>query len=145
MAVVDIDVGAGAGTFQAIVRDPQGNPAGSASVIQVSDPWNVECTWQISGLIALFSGTWRVQVLLEGMGGVAAEFQQTVNVPMVANQTTPYTQLVDFLPNTINLGAEDSVSFHVTAVLTARTAANAPLPVAAIVDLGLVQIYRFPT
>jgi hypothetical protein len=144
MAVVDIDVGAGAGTFQAIVRDPQGNPAGSASVIQVSDPWSVECTWQISGLIALFSGTWRVQVLLEGMGGAAAEFQRTVSVPMVANQTTPYTQSVDFPPNSINLGAEDSLSFHVTAVLTARTAANAPLPVAAIVDLGVVQIYRFP-
>jgi hypothetical protein len=143
MAVVDIDVGAGAGTFQAIVRDPQGNPAGSASVIQVSDPWSVECTWQISGLIALFSGTWRVQVLLEGMGGVAAEFQRTANLPMVAGQPT-YTQSVDFAPNSINLGAEDSLSFHVTAVLTARTAANAPLPVAAIVDLGVVQIYRFP-
>jgi hypothetical protein len=144
MAVVDIDVGAGTGTFEAIVRDPQGNPAGSASVIQVSDPWSVECRWQVSGLIALFSGTWRVQVLLEGMGGAAAEGQRTENVPMVANQTTPYTRNIAFPPNSINLGAEDSLSFHLTAVLTARTAANAPLPVAAIVDLGVVQIFRFP-
>lgn len=37
MAIVDIDVGAGAGTFEAALRDPQGNPAGSASVIQVND------------------------------------------------------------------------------------------------------------
>ena len=145
MAVVDIDIGAGAGTFEAALRDPQGNPAGSASVIQVSDPWSVECKWQVNGLIALFSGTWRIQVLLEGMGGTAGETQRTQSVPMVANQVTPYTRSVDFPANTINLGAEDSLSFHVTAVLTARTAANAPLPVAALVDLGVVQIFRFPS
>jgi hypothetical protein len=29
-------------------------------------------------------------------------------------------------------------------VLTARTAGNSPLPIAAMVDLGVVQIYRFP-
>jgi hypothetical protein len=144
VAVVDIDIGAGTGTFEAILQDPQGNPAGSTSVIQVSDPWSVDCRWQVSGLIALFSGTWRIQVLLEGMGGAAAEFQRTENVPMVANQTTPYTRSVAFPANTINLGAEDAMSFHVTAVLTARTAANAPLPVAALVDLGVVQIFRFP-
>ena len=63
---------------------------------------------------------------------------------MVANQVTPYTRNVAFPANSINLGAEDSMSFHVTAVLTARTAANAPLPVAALVDLGVVQIFRFP-
>jgi hypothetical protein len=39
---------------------------------------------------------------------------------------------------------EDSLSFNVNAVLTARTSGNAPLPVAALVDLGVVQIYRFP-
>jgi hypothetical protein len=133
MAIVDIDVGAGTGTFEATLRDPQGNPAGTASVIQVSDPWSVECRWQVNGLIALFSGTWRIQVL-----------QRTENVPMVANQLTPYTRNVAFPPNSINLGAEDSFSFHVTAVVTARTAANAPLPVAALVDLGVVQIFRFP-
>ena len=73
MAIVDIDVGAGAGTFEAAIRDPQGNPAGSASVIQVSDPWSVECRWQVNGLIALFSGTWRIQVLLEGLGSAAVK------------------------------------------------------------------------
>ena len=36
MAVVDIDIGAGAGTFEAALRDPQGNPAGSASVISAA-------------------------------------------------------------------------------------------------------------
>jgi hypothetical protein len=144
VAVVDIDVGAGAGTFEAILRDPSGNPAGPASVIQVSDEWRVDCSWQVSGLIALFSGTWRIQVLLEGLGGLAPELQRTETVPMVANQTTPYTRNVVFPANTINLGAEDSLSFQVAAVLTARTTANAPLPVAAMVDLGVVQIFRFP-
>jgi hypothetical protein len=144
MAVVDIDVGAGTGTFEAVIRDPQGNPAGTTSVIQVSDAWSVECRWQVNGLIALFAGTWRVQVLAEGMGGVAPEAQRTELEPMVANQTTPYTRNINFPPNSINLGGEDSLSFHLTAVLTARTAANAPLPVAAIVDLGVVQIFRFP-
>ncbi len=147
MAVVDIDVGAGTGTFEAQLRDPFGNPAGPASVIQASDEWRVDCRWSVNGLIALFSGTWTVQVLLEGLGGVAPEFQKQETEPMVAGKTTPYTKPVVFPPNSINLGTQDSLSFHVTAVLTARTGATppAPLPVAAMVDLGVVQIYRFPT
>jgi hypothetical protein len=145
VAVVDIDVGAGSGTFEAIVQDPQGNPAGPASVIQVSDEWSVRCTWQVQGLIALFSGIWRIQVLLEGLGSNAPEFQQELTEPMVAGQVTPYTRDVVFPANTIVLPAtEDSLSFEVAAVLTTRTAANAPLPVAGMVDLGTVQIYRYP-
>ena len=144
MPQVDIDIGAGSGTFDAVLKDPQGNPAGPANVIQVSDQWSVDCTWQVNGIIALFSGTWRIQVLLEGLGA-APEFQRTETVPMVANQTTPYTRSVIFPSGSINLAGQDSLSFHVTAVLTARTGANAPLPVAAMADLGVVQIYRFPT
>jgi hypothetical protein len=146
MAVVDIDVGAGAGTFEAVIQDPQGNPAGPASVIQTSDPWSILCTWRVNGLIALFSGTWRIQALLEGFGSNAPEFEQGTTEPMVPGQTTPYTRSVDFPPGFITLPAtEDSFSFAVTAVLTARTAANAPLPVGAQVDLGVIQIYRYPT
>jgi hypothetical protein len=64
---------------------------------------------------------------------------------MVANKTTPYTKQVTFPAGSIVLPAtEDSLSFNVNAVLTARTSGNAPLPVAALVDLGVVQIYRFP-
>lgn len=145
MAVVDIDVGAGSGTFEAIIQDPQGNPAGPASVIQASDEWSVRCTWQVQGLISLFSGTWRIQILLEGQGVNAPEFQQELTEPMVAGQTTPYTRDVVFPANSIALPAtEDSLSFQVTAALTTRTAANAPLPVAGTVDLGTVQIYRYP-
>lgn len=145
MAVVDIDIGLGAGTFEATILDPAGNPAGSASVIQSTDPWSVSCRWEVSGVIALFSGTWRVQVLLEGLGAGAPEFQRTELEPMVANQTTPYTKQVTFPGGSITLPAtEDSLSFNVNAVLTARTAANAPLPVAALVDLGVIQIFRFP-
>jgi hypothetical protein len=145
MPQVDIDIGLGAGTFDATIIDPQGNPAGPASVIQASDPWRVDCTWQVSGVIALFSGTWRIQVLLEGLGGGAPEFQRTETEPMVANKTTPYTKQVTFPAGSIVLPAtEDSLSFNVNAVLTARTSGNAPLPVAALVDLGVVEIYRFP-
>ena len=145
MAQVDIDVGLSTGTFKAELRDPQGDPAGPASVISTGDPWSVYCEWQISGLIALFSGTWRIQVLLEGMGGVAQEFQKTATQTMVAGQTTPYTDSIGFSSGEITIPAgEDSLAFHVNAVLTARTAANAPLPVAALVDLGVVQIYRYP-
>lgn len=150
MAVVDIDVGVGSGTFQAILQDPQGNPAGSASIIQVSDAWSVRCTWEVQGVIALFSGTWRVQVLLEGLGLNAPEFQQelTPPEPMVAGKTTPYPDPIRdvvFPAGSIVLPAtEDSLSFHVAAVLTARTSAGAPLPVAAMVDLGIVNIFRYP-
>jgi hypothetical protein len=143
MAVADIDVGLGSGTFSAVVVDPQGNPAGPANVIQVSDPWSVSTTFQISGVIALFSGTWRVQVALEGIGGAAPETVKTVTTPMVPGQTTPYNANVQFNPGEINLGAEDSVALQATALLTARTSANAPLPLAAMVDLGVIQIYRF--
>jgi hypothetical protein len=144
VAVADIDVGLGTGTFQAVLNDPQGNPLGPANVIQVSDPWSVECQWQVSGVIALFAGNWRVQVVLEGLGANAPETQKTEIEPMVAGQVTPYNRTIDFPANTVPLGGEDSVSFKVAALLTARTAANAPLPIASLVDLGVVQIYRFP-
>jgi hypothetical protein len=143
VAVADIDIGLGSGTFEATLLDPAGNPAGPTNVIQVSDPWSVRCRYQVSGVIALFSGTWRVQVALEGIGGTAAETVKTVLTPMVAGQVTPYTTDVNFAPNEINLGGEDSVTLHTVALLTARTSANAPLPIASMVDLGTVQIYRF--
>lgn len=146
MPVVDIDVHPGSGTFDATLKDPQGAPGGPVNVIQVGDGWTVDCTWSITGLISYIPGEWRIQVLLEGMGA-AAEFQETRTEPMVPLQTTPYHKPVEFPPNYFQqyLGAEDSVSFHVTAVLTARAMpVNAPLPVAAMVDLGVVQIYRFP-
>jgi hypothetical protein len=144
MAQVDIDVGLSTGTFSAELRDPQGGAGGPSNVISTGDAWSVYCEWRVNGLIALFSGTWRIQVLLEGLGP-APESQRTATEPMLAGQTTPYTKSIDFPVGDITIPAgEDSLTFHVTAVLTARTGANAPLPVAALVDLGVVQIYRFP-
>jgi hypothetical protein len=140
---VDIDVNAGAGTFDASLVDPQGAVGGPVNVIQVTDPFRVDCRWSVSGLIQQMSGTWRVQVVLEGMGGIAPEQQQpTQIVPMVPGQATPYTTQVTFPGGSINLGTEDAFSFHVIALLTARDGLNHPLPVAAAVDLGIIEVYR---
>jgi hypothetical protein len=140
---VDIDVSAGAGTFDATIVDPQGAVGGPVNVIQVTDTWRVDCSWSVTGMIRQMSGTWRVQVVLEGLGGAAPEQQQpTQIVPMVPGQATPYTTQVVFPGGTINLGTEDAFSFHIIALLTARDGANNPLPVAAAVDLGMVQVYR---
>ena len=143
MPDVDIDVSAGKGKFTATLVDPQGATGGPVNVIQLTDQWRVDCEWSVTGLIQQMSGTWRIQVLLEGLGGVAPEQQQpTQIVAMVPGQATPYTTQVVFPGGSINLGAEDSFSFHVIALLTARDAAGNPLPVAAMVDLGVVQVYR---
>lgn len=140
MPQVDVEVSGGTGTFAADLLDPAGNPP--ANVIQSSDPGLVRCTWSVNGLISLFSGTWRVQVLLEGLGAQAPEDERNATLQMNAGQTTPYQ--LDIPLGAIQLPAtEDSFSFKVAAVLTARTS-GFPLPVAAIADLGVVQIYRFP-
>lgn len=143
MTQVDIDVNAGAGTFDAQLVDPQGAVGGPVNVIQVSDTFRVDCKWSVTGLIQQMSGTWRVQVVLEGMGGTAPEQQQpTQIIPMVPGQATDYTTQVTLTGGTINLGAEDAFSFHVVALLTARDASNHPLPVAAVVDLGIIEVYK---
>lgn len=160
MAKVDIDLNPGSGTFEATILDPHGSPAGLATVIQVSDEWSVDCKWEITGVPVTFPGTWTLQIVLEGLGAAAPEFAATETVAMTplpnATQTATYSRNVLFGPNQpppkrIDLPAgEDSISFQVTAVLTARMApvppatAGAPLPMAAYVDLGVVQIYRFP-
>jgi hypothetical protein len=140
VAIADVEISGGSGQFTATVEDPVGNPP--PNIIQESDAWRVACEWSVNGLISLFPGTWRIQVLLEGLGQNAPELQQEVTVAMVPGQTTAYTTTVDFAAGSITLPAtEDSFSFHITAVLTARTG-TFPLPVAAMVDLGVVQIYR---
>jgi hypothetical protein len=81
--------------------------------------------------------------VLEGLGGIAPEQQQpTQIVPMVPGQATPYTTQVNFPGGSINLGTEDAFSFHVIALLTSRDGLNHPLPVAAAVDLGIIEVYR---
>jgi hypothetical protein len=144
VAIVDIDVQPSTGTFDATIKDPQGAPGGPFNVINYADQWSVDCEWSVLGDIAQDSGTWRVQVVLEGLGGPLAPegIQRAGDVPMIPGQTTPYTTSVVFPAGSIDPGPDDTWAFHVAALLTNRDAANHPRPVGAMVDLGVVQIYK---
>jgi hypothetical protein len=143
VAIVDIDVQPSTGTFDATIKDPQGAPGGPFNVINYADEWRVDCEWSVAGDIAQDSGTWRVQVALEGLGGPLAPegTLRAADEPMIPGQTSYATKVV-FPARLIDPGPDDTWAFHVAALLTNRDAANNPRPVGAMVDLGVVQIYK---
>lgn len=137
------------GSFTANVVDPgSGNPT---SVIRTEDAWSVSAEWSLQGpVVAILGGTWRLQVALESIGNQGVEMvspQTLVNYAsgtltgVAPNQTMSFSASVNFPPGTPSIAGAPDVAYHVSALLTYITPANAPGPFAAVVDLGLVQIF----
>ena len=142
----EVQIPPSTGTLAATIVDSGGAPM---SIIQTEDQWQVDFSLDLAGPIWQFlPGTLRFQVALESIGSSPLEFEQSTTVPLAPPSPTPvtYTASVVFPASSINLGTEDSVSFKVVALLTARgvNPPNAPLPVAGMIDLGVVQVYRYP-
>jgi hypothetical protein len=141
------------GQFEANVIDPSGNVP--TNVIRITDVWRVDCSWYIDGLLASsLGGQWRLQVVLEGLGS-ALEGETVVTAPPpIANWPTapnldgrtgpgnPYTHSFSFGPGVPGLGGQPSVLGNVGVALTYIDAANTPGPIAAFVDLGVVQFFE---
>lgn len=153
MAVVDIPVLPLNGRFQAEVIDPVGDAP--TNVIRISDPWRVDCSWWLGGpLASVIGGQWRLQVVLEGLGSaVEGETPVTAPAPSAAWPTAPnldgrtgpanpYEHSFQFGPGFPGLGGQPSVLVNVGVALTYLDAAANPGPIAAFLDLGVVQFFQ---
>lgn len=142
MATGTIDVVTGApGSLTAVVVDPSGNVLGPPAQIEVTNAWRVDFTWTMGGLVPFLSGNWDLQVVLEGMGGNAPEFEMGTTTPIVSGQTSYGPVSVNFPASSVTLGTEDSFTFHSIALLTARDATGKLIPIGGYADLGIVQIF----
>lgn len=142
MAVTDIDVGAPVtGQFEAFVHDLGGAPI---NVIRRSEEWHIHCSWFIEGgLASSLGGRWEVSAALEAIGP-GVEFVtaiQNVTLDGRTGAATPYNATIVFPANSINLTGLQKVPFKVVGLLNYDDAALNPGPMAAFVDLGVVQIY----
>lgn len=137
------------GTFSADVLDPgSGNPT---RVIRTEDAWSVSAEWSLQGpVVAILGGRWRLQVALESIGNQGVEMvspQVLVNYAsgtltgVAPNQTMSFAASVDFPAGTPSIAGAPDVAYHVSALLTYVTPASAPGPFAAVVNLGLIQIF----
>jgi hypothetical protein len=140
------------GDFTAEVRDPgSGAPT---QVIRTEDAWSVYTEWNVKGpAVAILDGTWRLQVALESIGNLGVEMvTPAVLVPystgslsgVYPNEKMSFSASVPFAAGTPPLGGQPDVPYHVSALLTFITPGATPGPFAAVVDLGLIQIFDSP-
>ena len=114
-------------------------------VIPSTSDWRIECEWFLRPPGAVVGGEWRLQAFLEGQGA-RREFQTPPIVVAIDGRVSPpgptYTQNIEFpAPQAVPVG-EDQVLYRVSVALTYRTLQNRPGPFAALLDLGIVQIFR---
>ena len=137
------------GDFTADVLDPVGGVP--VRVIRTEDPWSVRAEWNVQGpVVAILGGTWRLQVALESIGNQGVEMvSPDVLVPYASgtltgtapNERMSFTSSVDFAAGTPSIGGAPDVAYHVSALLTHITPAGSPGPFAAVIDLGLIQVF----
>jgi hypothetical protein len=141
-----------AGDFTATVLDPgSGTPT---TVIRTEDAWSVRTSWYLEGpIVALLNGRWRLQVALESIGNQGTEmvspsvfvnYSAGTLTGVYPNQRMSFDASVAFPAGTPPLGGAPDVAYHVSAMLTYLTPAGAPGPFAAVIDLGLIQIFDSP-
>jgi hypothetical protein len=148
MPVMDIPPVGVSGQFQADLVDPQGNVP--TNVFRTGDQLGVDCSWFLQGALASsLGGSWRAQLTLEGLGtAIEITFPAAPPNPGPAvldgrtGQANPYRHRIREPLSTAMLGGQPSVLAKVGIALTYRDAANTPGPIAAFVDLGVVQIFE---
>ena len=140
------------GDFTANVLDPgSGAPT---TVIRTEDAWSVSASWYLEGpVVAILNGSWRLQVALETIGNQGTEMvSPSVFVSYSAgtlsgiypNERMSFSASVPFPAGTPPLGGAPDVAYHASAMLTYLTPAGTPGPFAAVIDLGLIQIFDSP-
>ncbi|MBK7871992.1 MAG: hypothetical protein IPJ74_15620 [Saprospiraceae bacterium] len=117
------------------------HPYPSNMIIQTDQPWKVKCHWHVKGSLCLIIyGKWECNVYLEEMG--AGEYKGspfTTTIPFVNELEHAYESVVNIPANAIPPGV-----YRVTLSLQLLNLSpkNAPLPVAAFSDIGLLKVYE---
>jgi len=110
-----------------------------SNIIRTSESWFVRFNWTTSGLLNhVMCGTWKLQVLMERMGG--QEFNLNGGIVTEAFVSAPhnYSKTITFPPSTSPVPAG---LYRVTVIITMTGAGGQPGPIAGYADLGLVQFY----
>lgn len=111
-----------------------------ASNIQTDQSCHLRFRWTTQGTLNyVMSGTWKVQVFLEKMGGGEFTLAPThaVNTESFVAQPQSYVCDIDIPGNVIPAGV-----YRVVATLTLKGDTGVPAPLAAFADLGIVQFYK---
>lgn len=133
------------GTLKGTIVEIPTNAPGN--VIPSTSSWRVDTSWFLTPPGKIVGGTWRVQVIVEGLGS-APEGETVQQVVAIDGRTTPpgpdYTSSFTFSPaqNNALLQGKDSVLLQVTVALTYRAPNGSAGPFAAFLDLGLVELFK---
>jgi hypothetical protein len=144
VATVDIGPLSVTGQLTAVVQDPAGGPP--INVIRESDPFDVAASWYLDGpLASSLGGKWRVELLGEGQGpSIEFEVPAPSLIPLDGRtgSATPYTTVINFPANSINLLGRPQAVLDLTLALTYIDVANTPGPIGAFVDLDKVMVFQ---
>ncbi len=107
------------------------------NIVRRSEGWQVKLDWQTSGpLNFIMSGTWKITVYLEQMGG--GEFSlpgNTATEPFIS-QPNAYSKTMLFGAGSVPAGL-----YRASVVITIEGPGGVPGPIAGHEDLGLIQFY----
>jgi hypothetical protein len=128
------------GTLSATIVDVASNAP--SNVIPQDKEWRIDCVWFLNAAGVVVGGNWGLQAVIEGLG-TAPEFQTPRLVVPIDGRVFPstYNQSITFPPPQ-DIGTEDAALFKVGVALTYRTPAGTPGPLAAFLDLGVVEIFK---
>lgn len=123
-----------------IVEAPSNAPT---NVIPSTSDFRIECTWHLQPPGSIVGGTWRLQAIVEGLGTALETETVPINIP-IDGRVFPqvYTQNILFPSPQTAVGAQDAVLLKMGVALTYRTLQNNPGPLAAFLDLGVLQIFK---
>lgn len=130
------------GTLTAAVQDPNG--VAPISIIRLPNAWAVKVDWTLEGsLVNMFAGTWRVTVVLEGMGNLFEDVVATTDIDIATGGAQiptglSYTHTFNIQGNYPGLGAG---VYKVVTVVTSLSAGNAAGAFAAFEEGPMIQFY----
>lgn len=142
MAQMDISFPPLAGELAAEIVDPSG--VSPVTVVYNDVGFQVHCHWHVDPPAgSMLGGTWGIQLIAEGLGS-AIEGQTFVNSVVIDGRETPpdaeYEQT--FSIANLPLGGQPSILLELGVALTYRDTAGDPGPIAAFLDLGVIQVYK---
>lgn len=110
------------------------------NIIQTDQPWCVLYHFEAKGLLNhLMCGKWRLELLLEKMGGQEFDLPESLRIHELdfASQPDDYVYVQEIPPKCVPAGV-----YRAVATVTFRGPKNVPGPIAAFADIGLVQFYE---
>lgn len=126
------------GQMQIGVTDPNGTPA--STIISLTDSWNLQVSWQVTGLfVPSIGGKWLVRAFVESIGPGPELLVASADIPMTGLNN--YSRVFNIGPSVPGQAGP----YKLVVVITSTNLLGTPSPFAGYAEGPILQFYSGPS